>query len=209
MPVPNQTDRPLRRPASNLIIGAQWIGADDDLALEVQYYDAAGSTAVISFQTRNAGEGNPGVICLPSSATIAWVPDEALAASLKMAAWLGGAVPGSYEFAQTFEVATAGENAKGFQTAAGTTEVQEVRIVSDALIEIDFKIKGNSTIKTLTRGYAEFTNYAFQPETQLACIPGSVKAQFPSYQHDYPGTTLSSSQKQDILSYVANLAVWC
>lgn len=209
MPVPNQTAKPLRRPAGQLIVGAQWIGGDEDLSLEVQYYNSAGSIQVISFQTRNLGEGNPGVICLPSGSTIADVNDEALAASLRMAAWIAGAVPGSYEFAQTFEVATAGENAKGFQTAAGTAEVQEVRIVSDALVELDFKIKGNSTIKTLQRGYAEFSDYAFQPSTQLWCICGSVKAQFPNYQHSYPGTALSVSQRQDILDYVSGLAVWC
>ena len=40
--IPIQLDKPVKRPPAELITGAQWIGGDDDLELELSYIDAAG-----------------------------------------------------------------------------------------------------------------------------------------------------------------------
>lgn len=193
---------PVKRPG--FIEQAAWIGTDEDMSLQVSHQNALGLLETVSFQTQ--GE-NVGEICLPNSTDLNSLGPRArdiLAAHLRMSVMIAGkATPGSREFNDVF--VQSGTN--NFQTALGLTKVNTTRMVSDAEVDIDWKT-GNGPIYTTRLGHGEIALYTFIPQTQLFIVPGSVKAQFPNYVHNWPSTVLTQTQKDNIINYVLGLEPW-
>lgn len=206
MPVPVQLGRPVRRPSGQMVTQARWVGPDDDLSLEVSYLDKLGVADTISFSTANANENRTGQVCLPSSASALDIERDTVAAHLRMGSFLANALIGSFEWDNMW---LEQNGARDIQLACGTCVVVAIRFISDVLVEIDIKAKaGNSPVQTFLIGVDELTTYSFVPSTQLRVIPGSVKSQFQNYIHDYPGNSLTESQKQEIVDYVSGLEIW-
>ncbi len=206
MAVPIQLDRPVKRPPGQMILGSQWIGSDDDLSLEVSYLDHLGVPDTIAFSTANNTEGRIGAVCMPSSSVAGDIERDTVAAHLRMGSFLAGALIGSFEWDNMW---LEQNGARDVQLACGTAVVVALRFVSDTSVEVDLKVKGgNSPVHTFLLGVDELATYSFVPSTQLRVIPGAVKAQFPNYVHEFPGTVLNASQRQDIVDYVNNLQIW-
>lgn len=191
---------PERRP--NSILNLQWIGPDDDLALQGEYYDNAGQLRVIQWGTKiNGGE-----LCLPSSATVLDLSRDTAIAHVRMAMFLG-----NYR-AWTIEAQNAlitQSDAKYFQTPVGECRVVATRHgAQPGEVEFDLRKGTSGPILVVQTSVDELTRYALTPSSQLRIVCGSVKKQFSNYIHDYPGTVLTQSQKDDIVSYVASLAPW-
>jgi hypothetical protein len=203
MPQPIQYTFPVKR--QGLILAATWVGADDDLALEITYTSETGSPALKSLRTSNATEGL-GEICLPSSASILDISRDAIIASVRMATMISRTTPGSKEWDDAM---TSEQDSVDFQMAIGNVKMKEARIVNDALVELDMVKKGSSTpIKTVLTDIQELSSYTFTPETQLLCVAGALEKEFPTYIHNYPSTVLSQAQKDAIAAYVPTLALW-
>lgn len=202
MSVPYIYAHPVLRPGC--IEQVDWIGSDEDLALQVSFRNAAGDLSTKSFQTE--GE-NPGEICLPSSKTINDLPEDALMASLLMASLLASAIPGTAEWVNQFSEQTS----SGLQTAIGKVVLVSVTPVDATAIDIVLKKnQTNNPLRTLRVAYGDLNinNYQYVPQTQLAVIAGAIEAQYPNYVHNYPTTVLTSSQKTDISNYLLSKAFW-
>jgi len=205
MPVPANHGFPIQRPG--FITGASWLGADNDLDLQVSYTNALGNPAVIQFAAQAVGR--PGEVCVPASSDFNNLGPRArdiLAAHLRMACMVAGhAVPGSREFNDVF--IQSGSN--NFQTSiSNAAKVNSSAMVSDTEVDILWKIGANGPIYTTRLGHGELGNYVFVPQTQLLVIPGAVKAQFSNYVHNHPSQVLTQAQKDDIVAYVIGLKPW-
>lgn len=206
MPIPTVHTFPVKRP--NFIQQANWLGPDDDLALQVVYTDITGNLQEVQFQTRSAD--NPGEICLPASndvATLGLRVRDILAAHLRMACLLGGvSVPGSVEFNR---VLADQANPANLQTAIGDVKVTAVSLVNDQEALITFRQGNNGTSRQYLMDHGELNRYTFAPSTQLFVIPGAVKKQFPNYVHDHPNNIiLTTTQREDVRNFVLGLALW-
>lgn len=191
---------PARRP--NSILNLQWIGPDDDLALQGEYYDNAGQLRVIQWGTRiNGGE-----LCLPSSATVLDIHRDTAIAHVRMALFLG-----NYR-AWTAESQNALVNqsdAKHFQTPVGECRVVATRTgAAPGEIEFDLRKGTSGPILTVQSSVDELTKYSLTPSSQLRVVCGAVKKQFSSYVHDYPGALLSQTQRDNIVAYIYSLDPW-
>ena len=194
---------PVRRPG--FIEQASWIGDDDDLSLQCSYRDQGGMLRSISFETRNAER--PGEICIPTSNDVVDLGPNArdiLVAHTRMACMIAGlAVPGSQEFEDAFVQS----ETNNLQTAIGTVKVVAIEPVSDQIVAISYR-KGSGPIRSYEIDHGELNRYAFTPSTQLWIVPGSVEKQFSGMVHDHPSTTMSSTDKQNVVDYVCGLAPW-
>lgn len=206
MPVPIQLNRPVRRPPGQMVTSAQWVGPDDDLQLEVSYLDALGMPDVITFTTANTNEGRKGEICMASSAEAPDIPRDTVVSHIRMGGFCASALIGTFEWDNLW---IEQEGSKDLQLACGTCSITARRIVSDTCVEVDVRIKGgNHPTGTFLIGVDELTNYEFTPSTQLKTIAGSVKKQFPTFEHEYPGTILSANDRQSVVDYVEALEIW-
>ena len=204
--IPIQLSSPVKRPPGDMIISAQWLGPDDDLSLEVSYYDEAGMTDTISFLCANSLEGYKGDVCMPSSADSTDIDRDTVVAHLRMGSFLASAQFGTFEWDDLW---LEQEGSKDLQLACGNCSVVDRRIVSDATVDIDIRLKGeNNPVQSFLVGVDELTSYSFSPSTQLKTIAGAVKRQFPNYVHEYPSTILSQAQRIDISEYVELLEIW-
>lgn len=205
MPTPTVHPFPVKRP--NFVEQANWLGPDDDLALQVVYTDVTGQLQSVQFQTKSAD--NAGEICLPASndvATLGPRTRDVLAAHLRMACLLGGiAVPGSAEFNN---VLADQANPANLQTAIGDVKITAVSLLNDQEAVVTFRQGNNGASRQYVMDHGELNRYTFAPSTQLFVIPGAVKKQFPNYVHDHPNTVLTTTQREDIRSYVLGLALW-
>jgi len=73
---------------------------------------------------------------------------------------------------------------------------------------VTFRQGNNGASRQYVMDHGELNRYTFAPSTQLFVIPGAVKKQFPNYVHDHPNTVLTTTQREDIRSYVLGLALW-
>lgn len=195
MPVPANFGHPIKRP--NFLLAADFIGGDEDLALEVQFPNALGQITSLSLQLN--GE-NLGEMCLPSSLqVIGTLSDAALKAHLRMATMISGTVPPSQEWKDAL---IQHEASNKFQTAIGNVQMDEVVVVDEVCADFIFKKSGTSQLKTVRTTYDELTKYDLNPETQLRIIAGAIEKQFPQYVHDHPATVLSASKRQDIIDFL-------
>lgn len=205
MPIPVVHPFPVRRP--NFIVSATWVGTDEDLTLEVGYFDQGGIPRSVVFETRNVSEGRTGEICLPTSNDVADLGPNArdiLVAHLRMACMVAGlAVPGSKEFTDALLQA----DSNNLQTAVGTVKVTAVAPVDDQCVDIEFQ-KSPGPKRTYRIDHGELNQYVFVPQTQLRVVGGAVEKQYPNAVHDYPGTVLTETEKANIASYVLTLAPW-
>lgn len=204
MPGPINYGKPVKRPG--LITAAVWEGDDDDLSLRVTFTNELGQLQNISFQTRNAGEGNFGEICLPNGMDVNDLPEDAIIASIRMAALIAGATAGSGEFMDMF---IGQEGTRDLQTAIGNCKVDDCRMIDDAEFEVDVKKKGtNNPVRTILTDHSAISRYTFTPDTQLNIIPGAVEVEYGNYVHDYPDDVLTQQQKDDIVDFVMSLEPW-
>lgn len=185
---------PVKRP--NFIEAARWIGNDDDLSLEVDYRDQNDILRTIVLVTE-AGTSNARVFP-PSSWDLTDLHRDTLVAHVRMATMIAKAPVGSQEFEDTFVI---GE--KNFQTSVGTVKITQCDHVDDITVNVTFG-PGTGQNPTITHAitHDELTEYAFAPSTQLRIIAGALKYEFPNYEHDYPSTTLSQAQKNNVISFL-------
>jgi hypothetical protein len=115
----------------------------------------------------------------------------------------GLAVPGSIEFTNAFVQA----DTNNLQTALGTVKVTAVAPVDDQCIDITYR-QGNGPLYVVRIDHGELNSYVFVPDTQLLIVPGAIKKQFPNHVHDYPGTVLTQSQKDEIAAFVLTMSPW-
>lgn len=200
MPAPLDLGFPVKRPGA--ILSAAFVNGDDELALEVGILDAMGQPRVTVLPLKTATQA--GVMCLPGSATVTDLTDEALIAHIRMATWISKTVAGSKEW----EAAFVEQESANFQTAIGTVKVVAVRTISEALIEIDVKKGTSGPTKTIQTDHNTISNYRLEPEEQVRVIPGAVEVQYSSYVHDHPSNSLSQAQKDNIVAYVLGLSLW-
>lgn len=200
---------PVKRPG--FVETASWVGDDAHLALHITYTDVGNVARSMQFECRNVSDATPGSICLPTSLlgndlnNLGPRARDTLVAHTRMACMIAGlAVPGSKEFSDAF---TATLDAINLQTALGTVKVTNVNIVDDQTVLLTFKC-GTGPDYNVEVDHGELNNYVFAPETQLFVIPGSVKKQFGTYTHNYPGTILTTAQKDAIVAYVTALELW-
>lgn len=193
---------PARRPG--IITAANFLGPDDDLALQVEYTNPLGIPAIISFSTRNAGA--VGEICLPTTATINDLTRDAIIASVRMALFLGSHKPWTAEALSAFVNQEQGQN---FQLAIGKCTIVATRFgANDSDLQFDIRKSSGGAVRTISTTIDEIARYTMAPSTQLRVIAGAIEAQFTSYVHDHPNVALTSQQKADIASYVLTLAPW-
>lgn len=202
MPEPIVYEFPVRRPG--FITQAQWIGGDDDLALQLTYTGVGGGTQSVSLTTRNP-DNLIADIALPSGMTVDDMKRDLIVAHIRMATFVSKTVAGSEEWQKAF-IEQAG--ARHFQTPIGNVKVTDVRMTSDVEFELDIKKTGGGPTRTLTSDHSEMSRYTFTPSTQLLIVGGAVWKDFGSYHHDYPNEVLSAQQKQDIVDYVLTLEPW-
>lgn len=202
MPMPVQYGYPVKRPG--IISDASWQGPDSNLSLQLTYTNEFGNLQAFLLLAGNASR--TGDLCLPNGKTIQDINRDALIASIRMATFIGSVIPGSKEW---LDAMTTGQDTMNFQTALGNVKIKEIRIISDVQVELDMVKAGTSTpIQTIVTDFSEIGTYSFAPDTQLRCAAGAIEKQFASYVHDYPGTVLSQSQKDDVAAYVKTLALW-
>lgn len=204
MPIPKVYGFPVKRPG--FITRSRWIGGDDDLMLEVFSSTATGGVATTSFETANTNEGRSGEVCLPGAADINDLDRDTIISHIRMATFISKTTAGSFEWTNAF---VEQEGSKDFQLAIGSCAIIDVRQIDDVNFEFDIKKKsGGGPTRTIMTDHDEMSEYSFTPSTQLKIIAGAIKLEFPSYVHEYPSTTLSASQKQDILDFVDTLEPW-
>lgn len=194
---------PVQRPG--LITSAFWEGDDDDLQLVVQYTDENGNGRQTEFHTRHEAEGHPGELCLPSSADIHDVPEDALIASIRMGALITRSIAGSSEFLRMFNDH---EDANDIETAIGGVKVSAVRILDEISMAIDVQKNGAQEIRTITTDHNSVSRYILSPSTQMSVIPGAIEKAHPGYVHDFPGTVLTQAQRDDVVDLVKALTLW-
>jgi hypothetical protein len=202
MPAPYNHGQPVIRLGA--ILGAQWVGPDDDLALEVQLLDEVGTNVVVSFQTANVNEGRIGQIVMPNSASILNISDETCIAHARMAPWIeGGGVgpsPASTDWIALFQDEG---SIPDFQMAIGNTRIYDARPVDDIYFEFDIRKKGTSSpTKTVLIDYETFVGYSLEPVEASRCIAGGVKWRHPTYVHEYPGTILTQARRDEIIATI-------
>lgn len=204
MSTPTQYGYPVKRPG--IITAASWQGSDANLSLELTYTNEFGLPQIFVLRCSSVAQG-VGLICLPSSVTISDINRDALVASIRMATFIGGTIPGSFEWMTAM---TTGQDTMNFQVALGTAKVKAVRLIDDARIEIDMIKSGNNTpVQTIQTDHQEIGTYTFTPDSQLHCVAGAIEKQFPSYVHDPAnGVILSQAHRDDIAAYVVTLAMW-
>jgi len=204
MATPTLYSFPARRPG--FIETATWIGGDDDLELKLGYTDSGGVGRTMKLRTSNSNESRVGDCCLDSSYTIDDLDRDLMIAHIRMATFISKTVAGSNEWTLSF---VEQEGSTDFQFPIGTAAVTDVRMISDVVVEIDVKKKGGGNpTRTVTTDHSEISNYSFTPSTQLLIVGGAIKQEFPSYVHDYPGTVLTTNQKNDIADHVVTLNPW-
>jgi hypothetical protein len=203
--IPAIHDFPVRRPG--FIQSCEWIGPDNQLALKVTYYDAAGSLRATQFATRNIGDGYKGEVCIPTSNVLTDLGtryEDILTAHTRMACLIArSGVPGSDEFTTALQQGISAN----LNTALGIVKVTATAPVDDSTVAITYR-QGTGPTLTVNMDYSDLNNYQFVPETQLFIIPGSIKKQFGTYVHDFPGTLLSQERRDEIVAYVLTLAPW-
>lgn len=203
MPTPVNYGYPVKRPG--LITQARFIGADDDLSLQITFTNDQGLPQAISLPC--TANGVYGKICLPTTANITHIDRDAIIASVRMATMVGRAIPGSAEW--TAALTSEQEGSMDLQLALGNGKVKELRILSDTQLEIDVVKKGTtSPVQTIQTYFQELGSYVFTPDTQMHCVAGAIEKQYPTYVHDYPTQVLTAQQKADIEAYVVTLALW-
>lgn len=205
MTTPTIHNFPVRRPG--YIQLCEWVGPDSQLSLRVTYFNELGSLREIQFATRHLDDATKGEICLPSSTDLHDLGtryEDILTAHTRMACLIArSGIPGSDEFKNAL---LAGVSAN-LNTALGVVKVVDVLAIDDSTVGIVYKC-GNGPTMTVNMDYRDLNDYAFVPDTQLFVIPGSVKKQFSTYVHDYPGQLLSEVQRDNVVAYVMTLQPW-
>lgn len=205
MTIPVVHNFPVKRPG--FIVSCDWLNSDPQLALKITYYDDTGTLRQMQFATRHIADGTKGEICLPSSSDLIDLGprvDDTLTAHTRMACLISrSGIPGSDEF-QTAILQGVSAN---LNTALGVVKVTAVAAVDDQTVAITYR-QGTGPTRTVNMDYTDLNDYSFAPETQLFIIPGSVKKQFSTYVHDYPGTVLTQAQKDNVVAYVLGLQPW-
>lgn len=204
MTTPTIYTYPVKRPG--FITSASWAGnpGDPHPELDIFYTSAGGTTASVPLLTRDHPDG---FMCLPTTANINDLSEDLLVAHIRMAGMISGTIPGSDEYADAL-VATDLVNSKFFQTPIGDVKVISITSVSDSYLAVEFQ-KGSATSRTLQVPIADLASYTFAPSTQLLCIAGAVKKQYPTYVQD-PATNkyLTQTQMNNIANYIMTLEPW-
>jgi hypothetical protein len=204
MPTPIDHGFPVKRPA--FIEAAEWIGSDQDLNLVVSYKDILGQPRQRAFPCRNLVTGaEPGQICLPSAATVDDLEDTAVIAHVRAATFISGTIAGSKEWKNAF---TNQEQSQDFQLAVGTCKVIDVRMIDQTTLEFDVKKGSSGPTKTITTDHPDLSRYTCDADSAVLVIPGSVKKQYPTYEHDSDSKILTQAQRDNVVSYVLGLAIW-
>ena len=193
---------PNKRPG--IITSVYFSGEDDDLQLTLEWAEDTRSGAT-TFQLQNIGDGNVGQICLPASAQLEQVSEDAIIASIRMAAFISNSTAGSGELADMFADQ---EGSRDIQSAVGNLKVDAVRTPTGVCVELDIKKKNSQQKRTICTDHGALSQYSYTPSTQLLVVAGAIRAEYPSYVHDYPDAVLTQSQRDDIIAYIMTLAPW-
>lgn len=195
---------PVRRP--NFLEAAEWIGSDEDLQLVCSYKDKLGNAKQKAFTTRNLSTASePGLICLPSSATVNDLDETTIIAHVRAATFISRTIAGSKEWKNSF---TNQEQSADFQLAVGTCKIIDVRLIDQSTVEFDVKKGSSGPVRTVATDHPDLSSYTLDADSAVLVIAGSVKKQFANYIHEYGTQVLTTSQKADIVAYVLGLAIW-
>lgn len=197
---------PIKRPG--FITDCHFIGTpdDDEISLSISYINQEGMEVSIALYSTPA----PGLatLCLPSTATLADLPEDVFTAHLRMAGMISGQIPGSTEYESAIK-GTSSSNARDFQFPIGNVKVTD--IVSGPGprdLQVTFQ-KGSGTPRVITCDVADLATYVFAPSTQLLTVAGAIKKEFPTYIHDAAsGKRLTQAQMDEITAYVMSLEPW-
>jgi hypothetical protein len=192
-------DHPSKRPG--IIDTVTFHGDDDDLSMVVEWSEGHDSGAV-TFQLQNLDEGQCGTICLPANSSLDDASKDSIEASIRMHAFLSGSIAGSDEFLAMFAVGGGND----IKSAVGNLRIDSVVMVDGLTFNINIK-RGVDTLAILT-DHRAVSHYSYAPSTQLLVIAGAVRAEFPSYVHDYPTHVLTQGERGDIEAYVLGLELW-
>lgn len=192
-------DHPSKRPG--IIDSVAFQGEDDDLSMFVEWSEDDHSGA-ITFQLQNIGEGQCGTICLPANSSLDEASEDSILASIRMHAFLSGCIAGSDEFLAMFAVG-GGDDIK---SAVGNLRIESVVMIDGLTFHINIK-RGVDALAILT-DHRAVSHYSYAPSTQLLVVAGAVRAEFPSYVHDYPTHVLTQGERDDIEEYVLGLELW-
>lgn len=206
MTAPFVHEFPVRRPG--YITNCEWVGPDNQLQLQVNYYDETNAYRQIKFDTRHIADATKGEVCLPNSTDLTNLGaryEDILMAHTRMACMVSrSGIPGSTEFNDAL---MSGPSAN-LNTALGTVKVMAITPVSDQTVTLTYRCSSGGPTLDIVVDYRDLNNYSFVPDTQLFVIPGAIKKQFPTYVHDYPNTILSQARRDEIAAYVLTLAPW-
>lgn len=196
---------PIKRPG--FIESADWVGTpgQDDLTLQLTYTDAQGVGLTVSMYTVNAPNAT---LCLPSSKTVADLPEDIFTAHIRMAGMISGAIPGSMEFETAIKSDGAG-NARNFQMPIGDVKVTAVASIDPLNLRFTFQKASGGATRDIDMDVRDIASYAFAPSTQLLVVAGAIKKQYPTYIQDHAnGKDLSQTQMDTVAAYVLGLDPW-
>lgn len=195
---------PIKRPG--FIEAANWVGSpgQDDLTLQLEYKDAQGVPSTTSLYTVNAPNAT---LCLPSSKSIADLPEDIFTSHIRMAGMISGTVPGSVEFDNAIKGPML--DARNFQMPVGDVKVTAIAPVSPTILRFTFQKTSGGATRDIDMDVRDLASYAFAPSTQLLVVAGAIKKQYPTYIQDHAnGKDLTQTQMDTIAAYVLGLDPW-
>lgn len=204
MAIPKIYTYPVKRPG--FFTSVSWSGnpGDPHPSLDIFYIGGDGNSASVSMLTRDHPDG---FMCLPTTATINDLTEDLLTAHIRMAGMISGTIPGSKEYSDAL-ILTNQANDRYFQMPIGDVKVISVVSLSDQILAVEFQ-KGSAASRTIDIPILDLATYSFAPSTQLLCIAGAVRKQYPTYIQD-PATNkyLTQTQMDNIANYVMTIEPW-
>lgn len=166
---------------------ATWVGPDDDLELSL-IYEENGAERAISFKAGTE-------VCADSTVTLDDISEDVLFAHLIMASVLSTCVPSSTEWSDSL-------TDRKVHLTIGDTTVKSLVTTIEQCIQFNLEHDATADTRTIEMNVSDMLEYKQSVRFQLNTVPGALKSQYSIYVHDYPSSPLTSTQKDNMVTYL-------